>query len=63
MSEDTIKINKDQYVKLYAIAVKLESYLEYRDDHRTVMNSMAPMFLEDCEDLLKEYNKLRKNNQ
>lgn len=59
MSKETLVVDKQEYMKLYALAVKIETFISYRDDHRSAINNMAPSFLEDCEVLLEEYNKLR----
>lgn len=60
MTRETIVVNREEYFKLYALAIKMETFISYRDDLRPAINNMAPSFLEDCEVLLKEYKQLTK---
>ena len=59
MTKEKLTINKDEYTALYRLAIKFETFVSYKNDKRSVMNQMAGTFLEDCEELLKEYKALR----
>lgn len=60
MKTKTLVVPEQEYMKLFAMRMKLETFFSYRDDMRPAINNMAPSFLEDCEILLKEYKELRK---
>ncbi len=54
--EETLRLPTEQFRKLYAIKLSLEKHLEYLKDDR--VKQMAPVFLEDAEKYINEYNKL-----
>jgi len=56
--KETVKLPLEEFKKLYAIKIRLETYFKYIEDDRSVLKDIAPTFLEDAKDYIKEYNKL-----
>lgn len=54
--EETVRLPLDEFRKLYAIKLSLEKHLEYLKDDR--VKQMAPVFLEDAQKYINEYNEL-----
>lgn len=54
--EETLRLPTEQFRKLYAIKLSLEKHLEYLKDDR--VKQMAPIFLDDAEKYINEYNEL-----
>ena len=55
---ETVRLPLDEYQKLYAIKIRLETYFSYMEDNRGVLKSIAPTFLNDAKEYIKEYNEL-----
>ena len=51
---ETVKLPLEEFQKLYAIKIRLETYFSYMEDNRGVLKFIAPTFLDDA----KEYNEL-----
>lgn len=58
--KETVRLPLDEFQKLYAITLRLETYFSYMEDNRGVLKHIAPTFLEDAKELIKEYNELTK---
>ena len=58
--EETVRLPLDEFKKLYGIKLKLETYFKYMEDNRGVLKHIAPTFLEDAKDYIKEYNEIKK---
>jgi hypothetical protein len=58
--KDTVKLPLEEFQKLYAIKIRLETYFSYMEDNRGVLKSIAPTFLDDAKDYIKEYNEITK---
>ena len=56
--KDTVKLPLEEFQKLYAIKIRLETYFSYMEDNRGVLKHIAPTFLKDAEEYIKEYNEL-----
>jgi hypothetical protein len=56
--KDKINLPVDEYQKLYAIKIRLETYFSYMEDDRGVLKHIAPTFIEDAKKYIKEYNEL-----
>jgi len=56
--KDTVKLPVDEFQKLYAIKLRLETYFRYMEDDRGVFKNFAPTFLDDAKEYIKEYNEL-----
>ena len=56
--KDTVNLPVDEFQKLYAIKLRLETYFSYMEDNRGVLKEIAPTFLEDAKSYIKEYNEL-----
>lgn len=56
--KELIKLPLEEFQKLYAIKLRLETYLSYMEDNRGVLKHIAPTFLEDAKEYIKEYNEL-----
>ena len=56
--KDTVNLPVDEFQKLYAIKLRLETYFSYMEDNRGVLKSIAPTFLDDAKEYIKEYNEL-----
>jgi hypothetical protein len=56
--KDTINLPVDEFKKLYAIKLRLEAYFSYMEDDRGVLKKLAPTFLDDAKEYIKEYNQL-----
>tara|TARA_B110000908_G_C9946475_1_gene310591 strand:- start:71 stop:262 length:192 start_codon:yes stop_codon:yes gene_type:complete len=54
----TVKLPVEEYQKLYAIKLRLETYFSYMEDNRTACKTIAPTFLDDAKEYIKEYNEL-----
>ena len=57
---ETVRLPLDEYQKLYAIKIRLETYFSYMEDDRGVLKSIAPTFLDDAKEYIKEYNEITK---
>jgi len=56
--KETVRLPLDEFQKLYAIKLRLESYFSYMEDERSGLKNIAPTFLEDAKKLIKQYNEL-----
>ena len=56
--KETVRLPLDEFQKLYAIKLRLESYFSYMEDKRSGLKNIAPTFLEDAKKLIKQYNEL-----
>ena len=56
--KEIVRLPLDEFQKLYAIKLRLESYFSYMEDERSVLKNIAPTFLEDAKKLIKQYNEL-----
>ena len=56
--KDTVKLPVEEFKKLYAIKLRLETYFSYMQDNRGVLKHIAPTFLDDAKDYIKEYNEI-----
>ncbi len=56
----TVKLPLEEFQKLYAIKIRLETYFSYMEDDRGVLKSNAPTFLDDAKEYIKEYNEITK---
>ncbi len=56
--KDTVNLPVDEFQKLYAIKLRLETYFSYMEDNRGVLKEIAPTFLDDAKSYIKEYNEL-----
>ena len=56
--KDTVNLPVDEFQKLYAIKLRLETYFSYMEDNRGVLKEIAPTFLEDAKSYIEEYNEL-----
>jgi len=56
--KDTVNLPVDEFQKLYAIKLRLETYFSYMEDDRGVLKKIAPTFLEDAKSYIEEYNEL-----
>jgi len=56
--KDTVKLPVEEFQKLYAIKIRLETYFKYMQDNRGVLKDIAPTFLDDAKEYIKEYNEL-----
>ena len=55
--KDTVNLPVDEFQKLYAIKLRLETYFKYMEDDRG-LEEIALTFLEDAKEYIKEYNEL-----
>ena len=58
--KETVNLPVEEFQKLYAIKLRLETYFSYMEDDRGVLKSIAPTFLDDAKEYIKEYNKITK---
>jgi len=56
--KETVKLPLEEFKKLYAIKIRLETYFKYMQDDRGVLKDIAPTFLDDAKEYIKEYNEL-----
>ena len=56
--KDTVNLPVDEFQKLYAIKLRLETYFSYMEDNRGVLKEIAPTFLDDAKSYIEEYNEL-----
>tara|TARA_B110000208_G_C11492428_1_gene330103 strand:- start:159 stop:353 length:195 start_codon:yes stop_codon:yes gene_type:complete len=56
--KETVKLPLEEFKKLYAIKIRLETYFRYMQDDRGVLKDIAPTFLDDAKEYIKEYNEL-----
>ena len=56
--KDTVFLPVQEFQKLYAIKIRLETYFKYMQDDRGVLKDIAPTFLDDAKEYIKEYNEL-----
>ena len=56
--KDTVNLPVDEFQKLYAIKLRLETYFSYMEDNRGALKDIAPTFLDDAKEYIKEYNEL-----
>ena len=61
--KDTVNLPVDEFQKLYAIKLRLETYFSYMEDNRGVLKDIAPTFLDDAKEYIKEYNELTKEKE
>ena len=55
---ETVNLPLEEFKKLYAIKIRLETYFKYMQDDRGVLKKIAPTFLEDAKSYIEEYNEL-----
>lgn len=55
--KDTLTVPKEDYLTLYALKLRLETYFRYLEDDRGALKEMAPLYLEDAKELIKKHNK------
>tara|TARA_R110000823_G_scaffold189289_5_gene321181 strand:- start:558 stop:749 length:192 start_codon:yes stop_codon:yes gene_type:complete len=55
--KDTLTVPKDDYLTLYAMKLRLETYFSYLEDNRGVLKDLAPSYLEDAKELINKHNK------
>tara|TARA_R110001592_G_scaffold19335_4_gene79471 strand:+ start:5414 stop:5602 length:189 start_codon:yes stop_codon:yes gene_type:complete len=55
---ETVNLPLEEFKKLYAIKIRLETYFSYMEDERGVLKNIAPTFLDDAKTYIEEYNKL-----
>ena len=55
---ETVKLPLEEFKKLYGIKLRLETYFKYMEDDRGVLKEIAPTFLDDAKEYIKEYNEL-----
>ena len=58
--KDTVKLPLEEFKKLYSIKIRLETYFSYMEDNRGALKAIAPTFLDDAKEYIKEYNELTK---
>ena len=58
--KDTVKLPLEEFKKLYAIKIRLETYFSYMEDNRGALKEIAPTFLDDAKEYIKEYNEITK---
>ena len=58
--KDTVNLPVDEFQKLYAIKLRLETYFSYMEDNRGALKAIAPTFLDDAKEYIKEYNEITK---
>ena len=58
--KDTVRLPVEQFQKLYAIKLRLETYFSYMEDDRGALKHIAPTFLEDAKEYIKDYNETTK---
>jgi len=58
--KDTVKLPVEEFQKLYAIKIRLETYFKYMEDERGFLKHIAPTFLDDAKEYIKEYNEITK---
>ena len=56
--KDTVKLPVEEFQKLYAIKIRLETYFSYMEDNRGALKAIAPTFLDDAKEYIKDYNEL-----
>jgi len=56
--KETVKLPLEEFKKLYSIKIRLETYFKYMQDDRGVLKDIAPTFLDDAKEYIKEYNEL-----
>ena len=54
--KDTLTVPKDDYLTLYAMKLRLETYFRYLEDDRGVLKDLAPSYLEDAKELINKHN-------
>ena len=57
--KETVRLPLEEFQKLYAIKIRLETYFSYMEDNRSVLKDIAPSFLDDAKSYIEEYNELR----
>jgi len=55
--KDTLTVPKEDYLTLYAMKLRLETYFRYLEDDRGVLKDMAPSYLKDAKELINKHNK------
>ena len=58
--KDTVNLPLEEFKKLYAIKLRLETYFSYMEDNRGALKAIAPTFLDDAKEYIKEYNEITK---
>ena len=56
--KDTVRLPVEQFQKLYGIKLRLETYFKYLEENDGALKWMAPSFLDDAKEYIKEYNEL-----
>ena len=56
--KDTVNLPVEEFQKLYAIKLRLETYFSYMEDNRGVLKEIAQTFLDDAKSYIEEYNEL-----
>ena len=56
--KDTVNLPVDEFQKLYGIKLRLETYFKYLEENDGALKWMAPSFLDDAKEYIKEYNEL-----
>jgi hypothetical protein len=57
---ETVNLPLEEFKKLYAIKIRLETYFRYMEDDRGALKHIAPTFLDDAKEYIKEYNEITK---
>jgi len=57
---ETVNLPLEEFKKLYAIKIRLETYFSYMEDNRGALKAIAPTFLDDAKEYIKEYNEITK---
>jgi len=55
--KDTLTVPKDDYLTLYAMKLRLETYFSYLEKNEGVLKDLAPSYLEDAKELINKHNK------
>ena len=56
--KETVKLPVEEFQKLYAIKLRVETYFKYLEENNGGLKWMAPSFLEDAKEYIKEYNEI-----
>lgn len=54
--KDTLTVPKEDYLTLYAMKLRLETYFRYLEDDKGALKEMAPPYLEDAKELINKHN-------
>ena len=58
--KETVKLPLEEFKKLYAIKLRLETYFKYLEENDGALKWMASSFLDDAKEYIKEYNEITK---